>query len=147
MKIRVLWPGRIRKEYYRSAVQDYTMRIRQMVPFEIVETKEIPARDRAKSHRIRQESALLEKKRRAPAAVVLDVSGKQFSSEEFAGWIAKQSSDIDFLLGGPEGLAIENPALKLSFGPMTFPHELARVLLLEQIYRALTILKRIPYHK
>jgi 23S rRNA (pseudouridine1915-N3)-methyltransferase len=147
MKIRVLWPGRIRKEYYRSAAQDYAARIRHLVPFEIVETKETPVRDRAKSHRIRKESAMLEEKRKAPAAVVLDASGKQLSSEEFAGWIGKQSTDIDFLLGGPEGLEIENPALKLSFGRMTFPHELARVLLLEQIYRALTILKRIPYHK
>lgn len=147
MKIRVLWPGRIRKEYYRQAAADYAERIRQMAPLEIVEIREEPARDKARTRRVQKESASLEQKRKSPVAVVLDARGKQMTSEEFAAWISRQSCDIDFLLGGPEGLIIDNPALKLSFGLMTLPHELARVLLLEQIYRALTILKRIPYHK
>lgn len=147
MKIRVLWPGKIRKNYYREAAADYAARIALLLPFEIVETREEPANDRGRARRVRKESARLEAGRKAPAAVVLDASGKQLSSEELAAWIGRQATDIDFLLGGPEGLDIADTALKLSFGRMTLPHELARVLLLEQIYRALTILKRIPYHK
>lgn len=145
--IRVLWPGRTRKEHYSSAVQDYGERIRRLMPFEIVETREEPARDHDRSRRLRKESAFLTQKRKAPVTVVLDPSGRQFSSMEFAAWLQKQTSDIDFFLGGPEGLSIENPVLKLSFGRLTLPHELARVVLLEQIYRAITIIKRIPYHK
>ena len=147
MKIRVLWPGRIRKDYYRRAADDYAARIALLVPFEIVETREEPAADRDRARRVRKESARLAARRKAPATVVLDSSGKQLSSEELAAWIGRQATDVDFLLGGPEGLDIPDPAMKLSFGRMTLPHELARVLLLEQIYRALTILKRIPYHK
>lgn len=147
MKIRIVWPGRIRKAYYRAAVDDYAERIRQMLPLEIIETREEPARDKERRRRIKSESALLEKQRKAAVTVVLDSDGKHLSSQEFAAWIEKQPSGIDFLLGGPEGLEITNPALKLSLGRMTLPHELARVVLLEQIYRALTILRRIPYHK
>lgn len=147
MKIRVLWPGRIRKEYYRAAAEDYAARIRRMISFEVIETREEPAADSERAHRIKKESAELWRKRRAPVVVVLDSSGKQLSSEELAAWLEKQTSDVDFLLGGPEGLNPADPTLKLSFGRMTLPHELARVLLLEQIYRAFTILKRIPYHK
>jgi 23S rRNA (pseudouridine1915-N3)-methyltransferase len=147
MKIRILWPGRTQNIHFRNSIADYAERIERLAVFEIVETREEAASDSARVRRLRKESLALERKRRAPVTVVLDSAGKQLDSGEFAAWIGRQSSDIDFLLGGPEGLLIDNPTLKLSFGRMTLPHELARVVLLEQIYRAITILKRIPYHK
>jgi 23S rRNA (pseudouridine1915-N3)-methyltransferase len=86
--------------------------------------------------------------------VVLDERGKAKNSEEFAYWLEKQASQghrqVTFLLGGPDGHDAESRVkadLVMSFGPMTFPHRLARIMLLEQIYRALTILVNHPYHR
>jgi 23S rRNA (pseudouridine1915-N3)-methyltransferase len=87
-------------------------------------------------------------------AIVLDERGEALSSEEFSKLIAAQaaagSRSLHFLIGGPDGHALESrkKAFKtLSFGPMTFPHRLLRVMLLEQIYRAVTIIVRHPYHR
>jgi 23S rRNA (pseudouridine1915-N3)-methyltransferase len=147
MKIRVLWPGKTRSGYYREAIEDYASRIKKLANFEIVETREAPLTDRRRLQRAKTEAAHISSKRKAAHAVLLDDGGTQMSSEEFAAWLANLVTDVDFMIGGPAGLNIPNPTLKLSLGEMTFPHELARVMLLEQIYRALTILNRIPYHK
>jgi 23S rRNA (pseudouridine1915-N3)-methyltransferase len=147
MKLRVLWPGKTRKGYYREAIADYTGRIKKMIPFEVIETREESRTDKLKSVRIRKESEALNLRKRDSLTVVLDSAGKQLNSEQFAAWLGSATADIDFVLGGPHGLEIPGAALKFSFGNLTLPHELARVVLLEQIYRALTILKRIPYHK
>ena len=147
MKLRVLWPGKTKQLYYREAIDDYASRIRKFIRFEIVETREESRTDKQRKVRVRKESASLAVQRKAPVSVFLNSSGKQFSSGEFAGWLEKIQTDIDFVLGGPEGTLVPDDAVKLSFGKMTLPHELARVVLLEQIYRALTILKKIPYHK
>lgn len=86
--------------------------------------------------------------------VVLDERGKALSSTAFADWL-KQAADrgtrqVTFLIGGPDGhdAALRQGAdLAISFGPMTFPHRLIRVMLLEQVYRALTIITNHPYHR
>lgn len=147
MKLRVLWPGKTKAPHYRVAIDDYASRIGRLIRLEIVETREESRTDKQRLARVRKESASLAAQRRAPVSVFLDSSGKQFSSEEFARWLERTSSDIDFIIGGPQGTLAPENAVKLSFGKMTLPHELARVVLLEQIYRALTILKKIPYHK
>jgi 23S rRNA (pseudouridine1915-N3)-methyltransferase len=147
MKLRVLWPGKTKKSYYRQAIDDYASRIRKLLPFEIVETKEESTTDRKRTVRVKKESSNLQNKRKAPVCVILDSTGIQMSSVDFSRWLQQQNTDVDFLLGGPEGHNVSGQSLKLSFGKMTLPHELARVVLLEQIYRAATILKRIPYHK
>jgi 23S rRNA (pseudouridine1915-N3)-methyltransferase len=86
--------------------------------------------------------------------VVLDARGKTLSTEEFTGFlegrIAAGTRDLAFLIGGPDGHAPETlaqAALVLSFGPMTWPHRLVRVMLAEQIYRAVTIMVNHPYHR
>lgn len=149
MKLRVLWPGKTRKGYYKSAIDDYVGRIAKLIPFEVIETREESATDRSRARRIRRESETLMARKLSPAVVALDSSGREMTSEEFAAWLGRQNTDVDFIIGGPEGHQVgsSRPALLLSFGKLTLPHELARVVLLEQIYRALTILKRIPYHK
>ena len=88
------------------------------------------------------------------AAIVLDERGKAWSSEEFAKLIAghgqNATKNLGFLIGGPDGHAAETRKVArhiMSFGPMTFPHRLLRVMLLEQIYRAVTILVNHPYHR
>jgi 23S rRNA (pseudouridine1915-N3)-methyltransferase len=87
-------------------------------------------------------------------AIVLDERGKALSSADFANFFALQAQTgtrhVSFLIGGPDGHAPETRARAfqtLSFGPMTFPHRLLRVMLLEQIYRAVTILVKHPYHR
>ena len=80
--------------------------------------------------------------------VLLDSAGEQFDSEGFAGWIEQRrraGRDICFVIGGPKGLELQAD-LRLSLGPMTLPHQLARVVLLEQLYRAHKILAGEPYH-
>lgn len=147
MKVRILWPGKTKQSYFRDAIKDYSSRIARFVPFEILETKEYSAADRNKQQRISKESKSLLNASKASVQVVLDPDGKQLTSEEFAAWLGKQNRDIAFIVGGPAGLEVEKPDLKLSFGRCTFPHELVRVMLLEQLFRAFTILNRIPYHK
>jgi 23S rRNA (pseudouridine1915-N3)-methyltransferase len=147
MKVRVLWPGKTKQAYYRTAVEDYTARIKKMADIEIVQTRESSLKDKEERRRIKEESSKLNSKRKAPVCVVLDRSGKEMTTEQFADWLSSTVTDVDFILGGPAGLESPDGIFKLSLGKMTFPHELARVMLLEQIYRAFTILKRIPYHK
>ena len=147
MKIRVIWPGKTKAAFYRQAVEEYASRIRKLTSFEIIETREESATDKSRIRRIQKESAALFQRRRASVTVVLDSAGKQLTSEQFAEWLRDSRSDVDFLLGGPAGLKVSEATMTWSLGSITLPHELARVVLLEQIYRALTILKRLPYHK
>ncbi len=147
MKLRVLWPGKTKQSYFRAAIEDYSSRIKRFVPFEIIETKEYSAVDRNKQQRISKESKNLSNASKDSVCVVLDPDGKQLTSEEFAAWLEKQNRDIAFIVGEPAGMEIKDLDLKLSFGRCTFPHELVRVMLLEQLFRAFTILNRVPYHK
>jgi len=147
VKIRVLWTGKTKKNYFRSAIEDYAQRIRRFVPLEIVEIREESLPDHQREKRLKSESRNLASRKQSPTSVVLDSTGKMLSSEEFAEWLAKTNGNIDFIVGGPAGTNLENTSLRLSFGRITLPHELARVVLLEQIFRALAIQHRIPYHK
>ena len=147
MKIRILWPGKTKKDYYRSAIEDYAGRIRKFVPFEIIEVREGAHRDHQRAKRVRAESKELTRRAQSNTTVLLDPLGKMLSSTEFSIWLQKVSGSVDFILGGPAGAEPANVSMRLSFGRMTLPHELARVVLLEQIYRALTILHKHPYHK
>jgi 23S rRNA (pseudouridine1915-N3)-methyltransferase len=81
--------------------------------------------------------------------VLLDVAGRTYDSLAFARWLEQRRQggrDVCFVVGGPYGTALERCDERLSFGPMTFPHQLARVMLIEQLYRAHKILAREPYH-
>ena len=81
--------------------------------------------------------------------VLLDSGGKQMTSEELADWLEERRQaglDLCFVVGGPRGLMLDRCDTKLSFGRITLPHQLARVVLLEQLYRAHKILAREPYH-
>ena len=101
-----------------------------------------------------REAVERERARTAPGLVLLDEQGRQMGSEAFAGWLGRERDGgrqlIIFAVGPAEGWsAAQKPggAMLLSLGPMTLPHELARVVLCEQVYRALTILKGHPYHR
>jgi len=85
----------------------------------------------------------------APDFVLLDVRGRTYDSPAFARWLEDRRQggrDVCFVVGGPYGTELERCDERISFGPMTFPHQLARVMLLEQLYRAHKILAGEPYH-
>ncbi|HEU5233181.1 MAG TPA: 23S rRNA (pseudouridine(1915)-N(3))-methyltransferase RlmH [Terriglobales bacterium] len=147
MKLRVAWiapKSRSKEPAYDALTREYIARIAK---YQAIETSDLPS-----------EAALLKllersSGRTAPALVLLDSRGKQMSSEELAAYLeSQQSADVQqllFAIGPADGFTDEarSRASKLiSLGKMTFPHELARVVLLEQLYRAFTILRKHPYH-
>jgi 23S rRNA (pseudouridine1915-N3)-methyltransferase len=152
LKVQVLGIGKVREPHYRDAIDDYKKRIGKHLGIAILETaKESSGRDedlQAAYLRIRKEHI------RADMTVALDRSGRAMSSEQFARWLEGAMVDgvnlISFLVGGPHGLApsaLGEARLVLSLSAMTLPHQMARLLMVEQVYRALTIIRGEPYHK
>ena len=152
MKIQVLGIGKIREPYFKEAVEEYSRRIGYYVPFRIRDAaKEISGstQDLEIAYgRLRKEH------QKADLKVALDRQGPVMSSEDLAGWLEKAMLDsvglISFIIGGPHGLsasAMEDSNQRISLGAMTFPHQMARLILVEQVYRAFTIIKGEPYHK
>jgi 23S rRNA (pseudouridine1915-N3)-methyltransferase len=156
MHIRFLWVGKTKSSPIKSLLSDYLDRIRHFVPCEVVETRELSKRRALDSVGL-VECEGEELARHLPEhgrIVALNESGNQFTSPEFACWLDAEQNrgtrNLTFVIGGPEGLStrISNRAhLTLSMGKMTWTHEMCRLLLLEQVYRALCIIRRIPYHK
>jgi 23S rRNA (pseudouridine1915-N3)-methyltransferase len=142
VKIRLLMLGKTRRPELRAALDDYVKRISRHTPIEITE--------------VRDESAALKRldTDRAATVVLLDAPGKNFSSEAFAKWVGELRDrglrELIFLCGDADGFpdALRQRAQqKLSLSPMTFSHELARVMIAEQLYRAFAILSGSPYPK
>ena len=144
MKLQIAWVGKAKEDAFRSLTDEYLKRISRYVSTE--------------SHELASETALLKladraSGRTAPVMILLDARGRQFTSEEFAELLRDQqdrgTQNLLFAVGPANGFsddARHSADLILSFGKMTLAHELARVVLLEQIYRAFTILKGHPYH-
>ena len=133
MRISVIAVGRLRPPY-QDDVEHYRKMLAGHAKVELIEVRgdeKVPPRipDRA-------------------FAVLLAGEGATFSSERFADWLEerrREGRDLTFVIGGPKGLELQAD-MRLSLGPMTLPHQLARVVLLEQLYRAHKILAREPYH-
>jgi 23S rRNA (pseudouridine1915-N3)-methyltransferase len=147
MKLRVAWitpKSRSREPAYDALTREYIARIAK---YQAIEASDLPT-----------EASLLKlversSGRTAPVLVLLDSRGKQMSSEELAAYIeSQQSADVQqllFAVGPADGFSDEartRASRLLSLGRMTLPHELARVVLLEQLYRAFTIIRKHPYH-
>jgi 23S rRNA (pseudouridine1915-N3)-methyltransferase len=140
MRLRLVMLGRTRQPELRALVADYVARIGRYAAVEVTELAESPA--------------ALRKLKADPAArwVLLDAGGKQHTSQSFARWLAAErgggTRELIFLCGGAEGFpdALRRRAhVKLSLSTLTMPHELARVVLAEQLYRAFAILAGHPY--
>ena len=138
--IRILAVGRLRADWARTACEDYARRAGRFARLEVVE---VPDADPAREAR-----SLLEATGTEPL-VTCDRTGDAISSEELAALLGRHGS-ISFALGGPDGFddAVRARAARsIAFGRITLPHELARVVLLEQVYRALSIRAGHPYHR
>ncbi len=142
MKLRVAWIGKTKDPAIQSLTAEYLKRLTRYIP---TEPLELP-----------NEAALLkqlEKSGSRPLLILLDARGRQLSSEQLADFL-RQHQDrgtqaLLFAVGGADGFSDQARAassFQLSLGKMTLPHELARVVLLEQLYRGFTILKGHPYH-
>ncbi|HYK88621.1 MAG TPA: 23S rRNA (pseudouridine(1915)-N(3))-methyltransferase RlmH [Acidobacteriota bacterium] len=156
MIIRILWVGKTKSPPIRSLSGDYLERLRHMTRVEITEIRDPAAARRLTQSEliVTEESEILRFLSGSSRIVLLDERGTELSSLEFSRWIAGEQNrgtkEISFVIGGPDGTGPElarRANLKLSLGKMTWTHEMCRVLLLEQIYRACCILRKIPYHR
>ena len=158
-KVTILCVGKLKEKFYADAVSEYSKRLSRFCKLDIVELNEErlpedPSPAQIEAALSREADTIRAKLPPAAMAVALCVEGKQRSSEELARLMADSASrgvsPLVFLIGGSFGLHPSVKALaavKLSMSPMTFPHPLARVMLLEQIYRAYQINAGTKYHK
>ncbi len=143
-KITVLCVGKASKSFCRDGCDEYIKRLRAFYEVNVVEIPEQPT--------VRREGEEL-LKRMSGECVLLDVGGEQLSSEQFAALLksAHERADrLTFVIGGASGVdgSVRDACkTRVSFGRVTYPHQIARLLLLEQIYRAATIINGLPYHK
>lgn len=155
MKLRLVWIGKISARPLRQLADLYEERIRQYLPVEIVEVRPEKARSRSDSEIIAIEShRLVEALPPQGKVVAMDERGKEMTSVALAKWLEKETvhnpHGVTFVMGGDLGLSDEirsRAGLVLALSQMTLPHELARVVLLEQLYRACTIIRNVTYHK
>jgi len=153
MVLHIVAVGRVSDPALRAACADYATRVRRVWDLEIREVRSPAGRFSASERRRREGERLLEALPPSVPAVALMPNGRTDTSDGFArrlaGWQAR-GRDIAFVLGGADGLdpqVIRRCELALSLSPLTFPHELARLILLEQVYRGSTILRGTPYHR
>lgn len=159
MNINIVCVGKLKERYWTDAVTEYLKRLSRYCRMEIVELKEAKLPDHASPAEEEQVKtvegeSILRSLSADSYVIALDVKGKQLSSEQLSEKIENLAlegrSTVDFIIGGSLGLseAVRKRAdFRLSFSAMTFPHQMMRVILLEQIYRAFKISRNEPYHK
>ena len=159
LNVTVIGVGRIKEKYFTAALGEYEKRLGRYCRLNLIEVRDEPTPDAPSE---RERDLVLDKEGKRILDTIPDTAyvtalcfaGRQMASEDLAETLenlaAAGSSHLVFVIGGSMGLSRavkERSALKLSFSPMTFPHQLMRVILLDQIYRAFTILQGGKYHK
>jgi len=158
MRIRLIWEGKTRNSQLRALQEDYSARVKHFTDLQIEEVR--PPHGRSGSKAIRRDQGISAAERQllekvgGSYKVLLDAGGRHWTSEEFAAWLNERAlrgtRELTFLVGAPEGFSAafkKESDLLLALSHMTFTREWARVLLLEQIYRGLTVLHGYPYAK
>ena len=150
MKFKFVWVGKTRDANWKALQDDYLRRLSHFVKYEIAEVKDAQGTDSADI----EGNDLLAKVNPSTFVTLLDVKGRQFSSHELAAeiekWQGRALKEVAFVIGGAKGASpkvAERADIKLSLSFLTFTHETARVILIEQLYRAFTIIKGFPYQK
>jgi len=158
-KITIISVGKIKEKYFTSAINEYTKRLGRYCQLKQIEIKDEKAAENLSKADLeiikkREGERVLAHIKNNQYVITLEINGKQFSSTQLATHLQKLAtngkSNLIFIIGGSNGLApivSQKADLKISFSDMTFPHQLMRIILLEQIYRTFRILKNEPYHK
>ena len=159
MKITLITVGKIKEKYLKDAITEYSKRLSRYCKLEIIEVASEKTPDNASETvedgiRVKEGERILKYVRDDAYVVTLEIEGKLLTSEELAKKIEnlgiQGTSHIIFIIGGSIGLGkevLKRSDYALSFSKMTFPHQLMRVILLEQIYRSYRIISHEPYHK
>jgi 23S rRNA (pseudouridine1915-N3)-methyltransferase len=155
MKVRLLAAGTRLPDWVNEACADYTKRFGSDLKFELVEVPVSPRGPNADLARamVREGEKMLQSIRADDFVVALEVAGQSMSTEKLAAWLGSRmlaGADVVFLIGGPDGLAKicrDRANLRLSLSALTLPHGLARVMLVEQLYRAWSLTRGHPYHR
>lgn len=159
MKITVITVGKIKEKYLKDAIAEYSKRLSKYCKLEIVEVADEKTPDQAsetveRQIRAKEGERILKYVKDEMYVITLEINGKMLTSEELADKIntlgIQGKSSIAFIIGGSIGLGEEvlrRSDYRLSFSRMTFPHQLMRVILLEQVYRGYRIINGEPYHK
>lgn len=159
MKITLICVGKLKEKYLTEAVEEYSKRLSRYCTLELVEVSDEKAPENASCAeeeiiKRKEGERILKTIKDNSYCIVLAIDGKMLSSEELSDKInslgISGTSHITFIIGGSLGLSeevLKRADLKLSFSKMTFPHQLMRVVLLEQVYRAYKIICNEPYHK
>lgn len=159
MNINVVCIGKLKEKYWRDAVDEYVKRISRFAKVEIIELRESRLPDNASpadEEKVKKQEGeeILKRIKPGDCCITLEIKGKQLDSVELAEKIKKiwigGSSTIDFVIGGSLGLSDDvsrRADFRLSFSKMTFPHQMMRVILLEQVYRSFKINNNETYHK
>ena len=150
--IKIICVGKIKEQYFRDGILEYQKRLSKYTKLEIIEVKDFDDSNISKTMTLEKEEILKNINLR-DYIVALEIEGKELNSNEFASFIDKtlvNNSNITFIIGGSNGLHEDIKKLsnyKLSFSKLTFPHQLFRIIMLEQLYRAFKILNNESYHK
>ena len=155
IKINIVAVGKVKEKYWQDAIAEYTKRLSRFVQIKIIEINEAKELKGEKNIANMLEKEGLDIIKAVTGLVVaLDIQGVPYTSEKLYSLLdssaATGNSEISFIIGGSCGLSPKVKQLathNISFGGMTFPHQMMRVILLEQIYRAITIKENISYHK
>lgn len=159
LTVNIICVGNLKEKYLKDAVDEYKKRLSAFCKFDIIEIAEQRLSDKPSESEInlaleKEAEKILQKVPKGSAIIPMAIEGKQLSSEKLADTVSdfalKGFSSISFIIGSSFGLSqnIKSKAnLLLSMSKMTFPHQLARVMLCEQIYRAFSIINHTKYHK
>jgi len=159
MKITIISVGKIKEKFFDDAIKEYSKRLSKYCKLNIVEVKDEKTKENASQTeedivKETEGKRILDKISDSSKIIALAIEGKELDSVELAKQIEEfrisGTSDITFVIGGSLGLhktVLDRADMKLSFSKMTFPHQLMRVILLEQIYRSFRIINNEPYHK
>ncbi len=159
MKITIITVGKIKEKYLKDAIAEYSKRLTKYCKLDIVEVADEKTPDNAsevveEAIRDKEAERIMKHIKDDMYVVTLEIGGKMLTSEELSAKIERLGiqgkSDVAFIIGGSIGLGkevLKRSDYALSFSKMTFPHQLMRVILLEQIYRSYRIMKGEPYHK
>lgn len=159
MNINIIAVGKVKEKYILNGIDEFKKRLSVHAKVNIIEVSDEAAPENLSANEMeivknREGERILKKIKDSDYVITLEIKGKKLTSEKFASLVEKTALDghstIDFVIGGSLGLSQEvmkRSDYALSFSDMTFPHQLMRLILIEQVYRAYRIINNYPYHK